>query len=165
MVLAGKELNTDTRLFLSSLPVLQSSVHCMGVTVGSQERKFGDLPVGTVREGYDKLLVGNAALPAAIGSSVDVSVASVPCRLYKPREAADSLALCVYFHGGGHTQGTLDGYDPFLCSLCAASQMAVLSVAYRLGALSDSTLVPTLQIACLQVQNTPFRQQVTMRGQ
>jgi acetyl esterase len=57
----------------------------------------------------------------------------VPCRLYVPERADDPLPLLVYFHGGGHTIGSLESADSVCRLLGAHAGVAVLSVDYRMG--------------------------------
>ena len=62
----------------------------------------------------------------------DLDAAGVPCRLYRP-SADTTLALVIYFHGGGWVIGDLDTHDGLCRALAAESRAAVLSVAYRLA--------------------------------
>jgi acetyl esterase len=55
----------------------------------------------------------------------------IPLRLYRPSPAP--RALVVYFHGGGWTVGSLDGWDTALRRLANRTGCAVLSVDYRLA--------------------------------
>ncbi len=55
----------------------------------------------------------------------------IAARVYRP--AGPARALIVYFHGGGWTIGSLDGWDAALRRLVNASECAVLSVDYRLA--------------------------------
>ena len=56
----------------------------------------------------------------------------VPLRLYRPLETGVKPVL-VYFHGGGWTIGDLDTHDVLCRQLCAAADVAVVSVDYRLA--------------------------------
>src|SRR3989344_675022 len=56
---------------------------------------------------------------------------AIPARLYRPKDQAG--ALIVFFHGGGWTIGSLDGWDAALRRLVLASGCAILSVDYRLA--------------------------------
>lgn len=70
-----------------------------------------------------------------VGSVEDCAIptgdGAIPARLYRPKDAA--RALIVFFHGGGWTIGSLDGWDAALRRLVLASDCAVLSVDYRLA--------------------------------
>jgi acetyl esterase/lipase len=55
----------------------------------------------------------------------------VATRLYLP--TTKPRALIVYFHGGGYTVGSLDGWDTALRRLALASDCAIVSVDYRLA--------------------------------
>ena len=56
----------------------------------------------------------------------------VPLRLYRP-QALGVKPVLVYFHGGGWTMGDLDTHDVLCRQLCAAADVAVVAVDYRLG--------------------------------
>jgi len=56
----------------------------------------------------------------------------VPCRLYYP-EGVDKPACLIYAHGGGFMQGSLGSWDHFLRDIVRQSNVAVLSVDYRLS--------------------------------
>jgi acetyl esterase len=58
--------------------------------------------------------------------------AGVPLRLYRPQALGEKPVL-VYFHGGGWTMGDLDTHDVLCRQLCAAADVAVVAVDYRLG--------------------------------
>ena len=71
--------------------------------------------------------------PPAIGEVRDLRTAGgVPLRLYRPASAGAKPVL-VYFHGGGWTIGDLDTHDVLCRQLCAAADVAVVAVDYRLG--------------------------------
>ncbi|MGI4816174.1 MAG: alpha/beta hydrolase [Janthinobacterium lividum] len=55
----------------------------------------------------------------------------IPVRVYRP--SATPKALIVYFHGGGWTVGSLDGWDTALRKLALTTACAVASVDYRLA--------------------------------
>ena len=55
----------------------------------------------------------------------------IPVRLYRSTPAVP--ALIVYFHGGGWTVGSLDGWDTAMRRLALRSGCAVVSVDYRLA--------------------------------
>lgn len=67
--------------------------------------------------------VEDCAIPSGTGA--------IPARLYRPKDPA--RALIVFFHGGGWTIGSLDGWDAALRRLVLASGCAVVSVDYRLA--------------------------------
>ena len=56
----------------------------------------------------------------------------VPLRLYRPQSLGVKPVL-VYLHGGGWTMGDLDTHDVLCRQLCAAADVAVVAVDYRLG--------------------------------
>lgn len=57
---------------------------------------------------------------------------SVPCRLYLP-DGVTNPPLMIYAHGGSFALGTLNSWDGMLRELVRASNVAVLSVDYRLS--------------------------------
>jgi len=54
-------------------------------------------------------------------------------RLYRPAAMEGAPSLMVYLHGGGWVVGSVATHDPFCRLLCAASDVAILSVDYRLA--------------------------------
>lgn len=56
----------------------------------------------------------------------------VPCRLYSP-DNAQNPPLLIYAHGGGFMQGSLPSWDAMLRELVRQSNLAALSVDYRLS--------------------------------
>jgi len=55
-------------------------------------------------------------------------------RCYRPRSVESGLTpALLYFHGGGHVLGTLDGYDTIAQQLARLGDCAVFSVEYRLA--------------------------------
>jgi acetyl esterase len=56
----------------------------------------------------------------------------VPCRFYYP-EGIDMPPCLIYLHGGGFMQGSLDSWNHFLRDLVRQSNVAVMSVDYRLS--------------------------------
>ena len=75
---------------------------------------------------------GPGWVPEPIASSVDLEVAGVPCRLYRP-EGAERPPVLVYLHGGGWVVGDLDSHEAAARSLCGRAGIAVLAVDYRLA--------------------------------
>lgn len=74
--------------------------------------------------------------------SVTRSELVIPCeghklaaRLYKPSKnpKAQVLPILVYFHGGGFVLGSINTHDKMLARLCELSDIAIISVAYRLA--------------------------------
>ena len=75
---------------------------------------------------------GQGWVPEPVGSSVDVDVQGVPCRLHRP-EGVQRPSVLVYLHGGGWIVGGLDSHEGVARSLCARAGIAVLAVDYRLS--------------------------------
>jgi acetyl esterase/lipase len=57
---------------------------------------------------------------------------SIPIRVYRP-ETGPPPPIFVYLHGGGWTFGDLDSHDHLCRRIAVATQVLVVSVAYRLG--------------------------------
>jgi len=78
-----------------------------------------------------------AIIPAgpAMESVRDIVIPSqaggMPARVYSP--SAKAPGVVVYYHGGGWVAGSLDGWDPAVRALAAASGCDVVSVDYRLA--------------------------------
>ncbi|HVO54036.1 MAG TPA: alpha/beta hydrolase [Solirubrobacterales bacterium] len=57
----------------------------------------------------------------------------LPVRVYRGREASGSCPLIVYFHGGGHAQGSIATSDALCRGLANACRAIVANVEYRLA--------------------------------
>src|SRR3954452_21769463 len=57
----------------------------------------------------------------------------LPARLYVPHAAPAAAPLCVYYHGGGWVQGSVETHDPGCRLLAHLAGVRVLSVDYRLA--------------------------------
>ncbi len=96
--------------------------------------RTGTVPAQAMRELHRNLL---ARLPPgpAVAHVEDARwpgpAGDVPVRCYRPSEQV--AALIVYFHGGGWTVGSLDGWDAALRRLALRSGCAIASVDYRLA--------------------------------
>ncbi|MEM7435016.1 MAG: alpha/beta hydrolase [Myxococcota bacterium] len=78
------------------------------------------------------------AAPPAVAETRELSLAlrsgARACRAYYPEANGDALLPgFVYFHGGGHTIGSVDTHDVFCRRLCAGAGCVVVSVDYRLA--------------------------------
>ena len=93
------------------------------------------LPVDQVRALVDSLGAERAGDAPPLAEVRDVAIpgpaGDIPARLYRPANAAPGVV--VYFHGGGWTIGSVEGYDTTLRYLAEATGVAFLSVGYRLG--------------------------------
>lgn len=93
------------------------------------------LSIAEHRAGYEELMRlrrGPGWLPEEVGSTVDLEVLGVPCRLHRP-VGIDRPPVLVYLHGGGWIVGGLDSHEGVVRSLCARAGVAVLAVDYRLA--------------------------------
>jgi acetyl esterase len=119
----GQELHHEVQLLLAlseragMLPFETFPVEEARLELDARARAFGGPPVEVER-------VEERSLPGPAGP--------IAARLYRPDGARDP-ALLVYFHGGGHTIGSLDSCDGVCRRLAAGSGAAVLSVDYRMG--------------------------------
>ncbi len=57
----------------------------------------------------------------------------IPLRVYVPRRSDTPLPALVWYHGGGHTIGSLEGYDAVCRRLSLEAGCIVISVDYRLA--------------------------------
>jgi len=96
--------------------------------------KTGTVPAHVMRQLHRELLakappgpdihhVEDALCPSPHGG--------IPARVYRP--SASPRALVVYFHGGGWTVGSLDGWDTALRRLANHADCAIVSIDYRLA--------------------------------
>ena len=58
---------------------------------------------------------------------------NLPIRIYQPSDMTRTYPGIVFYHGGGFTFGTLDGYEDFCIMLSLTTQSVVISVAFRLA--------------------------------
>jgi acetyl esterase len=58
---------------------------------------------------------------------------SLSARLLRGTGAGDSAPLIVYFHGGGHTIGSITAFDSVCRGLASATSAVLLNVEYRLA--------------------------------
>jgi acetyl esterase len=93
-------------------------------------------PLSEVRAAQDRVGAFLGLDSVALQSERDVMLpgphGDVPCRFYYP-EGVVSPACLVYLHGGGFMQGSLNSWDHFLRDLVRQSNVAVMSVDYRLS--------------------------------
>lgn len=69
-------------------------------------------------------------LGAGACTVVDLALAGVPCRLYRP---PDAQGVAVHAHGGGFVEGDLETHDAVCRELAVCSGWAVVAVDYRLA--------------------------------
>ena len=96
--------------------------------------RTGTVPAHTMRALHKELLAKAPPGPD-IASVFDATwpgpAGAIPVRVYRDTDAPKALA--VYFHGGGWTVGSLDGWDAAMRKLAIASGCVVASVDYRLA--------------------------------
>ena len=94
-----------------------------------------DQPVEDVRAAYAAYcaLAGDGGELAAIEDrTIPGPGGPLAVRIYRP-SAEPELPVVVYFHGGGHTIGSIDTHDPVCRQLARAADAVVVSVEYRLA--------------------------------
>jgi len=93
---------------------------------------------GTVEQGRQAYLLlravgGDDAPVASVADRVVPGPSGdIPIRVYTPL-GDGPFGLCVYFHGGGFTIGSVDGHDPVTRRLAHEAGVVVVSVDYRLA--------------------------------
>ncbi|MFZ5782323.1 MAG: alpha/beta hydrolase [Pseudomonadota bacterium] len=121
----GRTLDTRTQWFLQLLARSgQPAMHQMSVV--------------EARKAYDSFMMLLSGGPAPVGEIVDRTIEGpggrLRVRLYRPAATvARLLPAILYFHGGGWTIGSLEGYDRVCRYFCARSGCALVAVDYRLA--------------------------------
>ncbi|CAM4115651.1 alpha/beta hydrolase [Kibdelosporangium persicum] len=118
--LDGQELALDAQLLLraramSGVPSLAS---------GTPAKARHDLVAGS------RMIAGTPIEPV---DARDLSIGSIPARLYTPTGLAEGSPLLVFFHGGGFVLGNVDSHDNTCRFLAKHARVRVLSVDYRLA--------------------------------
>ena len=75
-----------------------------------------------------------ALLEGVRDDTIDADGRRIPIRIYSPRPTdcfGELPPLILYFHGGGHTTGTIPDWDGVCSLLASESGMPVVSVDYR----------------------------------
>ena len=103
----------------------------------SMRPNFEEQGVDGARSAHTQMFRMLAPEPHPLAREADLLIpvegGTIRARLYDAG-ARDSLAPgIVYFHGGGHTLGTLEDYDPVCATLATATGAIVVSVEYRLA--------------------------------
>lgn len=100
--------------------------------------RTGTIADGTVEQGREAYLMlrGLGGDDAPVASVVDRAVpgpaGDIPIRVYTP-SGDGPFPMCVYFHGGGFTIGSIDSHDPVTRRLAHEAGAVVVSVEYRLA--------------------------------
>lgn len=82
--------------------------------------------------GYCALAGDGGELAAIEDRTIPGPGGPVAIRIYRPSTDA-GLPVVVFFHGGGHTIGSIDTHDPVCRQLARAADAVVVSVEYRLA--------------------------------
>lgn len=96
--------------------------------------RTGAVPAHEMRALHKALLANAPAGPQVrevLDSTCPTEAGAMPVRIYRP--APSVPGLIVYFHGGGWTVGSLDGWDLALRRLALKTGCAIVSVDYRLA--------------------------------
>ncbi len=80
-----------------------------------------------------KLSFAPTPLFAVHDRSVPGPAGEIPLRVYVPRRSDTALPALVWYHGGGHTIGTLESYDAVCRRLSLEAGCIVVAVDYRLA--------------------------------
>ena len=121
----GRTLDGRTQWFLQLLARSgQQPLHALGVA--------------EAREDFDAFMLLLGGRPAPVGEIVDRTMPGpagpMRIRIYRPAgTVVRLLPTILYFHGGGWTIGSLEGYDLACRYFCARSGCAIVSVDYRLA--------------------------------
>jgi len=104
----------------------------------SGQTPLHQMSVANARTEFDAfmLLLGGRAAPVGeiVDRTIDGPAGRLRVRIYRPAgSVARLLPAILYFHGGGWTIGSLEGYDLACRFFCARSGCAVISVDYRLA--------------------------------
>jgi acetyl esterase len=125
VVVDGRTLDVRTQWFLQLL-------------ARSGQRPLHELGVAQARAEFDLFQAMLGGRPAPVGEIVDRIVTGPAgrqrVRLYRPAgSVARLLPTILYFHGGGFTIGSLEGYDLPCRFFSARTGCAVVAVDYRLA--------------------------------
>jgi acetyl esterase len=121
----GRTLDTRTQWFLQLLE-------------RSGQKPIEAMSVADARAEFDAFLPLLAGRPAPVGEILDRTIdgpaGRLRIRLYRPSgTVARLLPTILYFHGGGWTIGSLEGYDLPCRFFCARTGCALVAVDYRLA--------------------------------
>lgn len=120
----GQALDPDIRL-LVALAQLTGAVDYAGKTPARARR---ELEAGT------RTLAGRPRRMLRIEDRVARgTAASLPLRIYVPRDLPQPAPLLLYFHGGGWVVGSIQSHDAQCRLLADVGRCVVVSVAYRLA--------------------------------
>src|SRR5215475_13621965 len=110
-----KVLEAMARLDLKPIEAMTPVEARQQMEVMAASRKAETLPIARVE---------NRTIPGLAGQ--------IPVRVYWPNAAGMRPAI-VYYHGGGHVNGSLDSHDLVARNLCGGAEAVVVSVDYRMG--------------------------------
>ncbi len=125
IALDGRTLDARTQWFLQLL-------------ARSGQPPLSRLSVVEAREQFDAFMLLMGGRPAPVSEIVDRTMPGpagpLRFRIYRPvGSVARLLPTILYFHGGGWTIGSLEGYDLACRYFCARSGCAVVAIDYRLA--------------------------------
>ena len=131
-ILAGPPVTVDGRMLDSRTQWF------LQLLARSGQKPLAQLGVARAREEFDAFQAIMGGRPAAVSEIVDRIVGTpqgrIRVRIYRPAgSVARLLPAILYFHGGGWTIGSLEGYDLPCRFFCARSGCAVVAVDYRLA--------------------------------
>lgn len=122
------------------MPLTRQAIALLDMVYRAGAPRFHQLSVAQARRSFAKLQLAFRPDAQAVASTVDIPMRRADGsvlfgRMYRPvrSEPRDSLALLIYFHGGGWCVGDLESYDVLCRELANGAACAVLSVDYRLA--------------------------------
>ncbi len=91
--------------------------------------------INGMREAYSRMCLAFTPERAAGLSVIDLAVAGVPVRCYRPAGTApeNGWPCVVYLHGGGWVVGDLESHDFLTAALAADLSAIIIAVDYRLA--------------------------------
>lgn len=124
----------DVQAAVSSDPNVQALLERIAAATVGAPGPWQQTP-DEVRQTYAGycMLAGNGGAVAEVDDITCPGPAgSIPLRVYRPTTDRDRPCV-VYFHGGGHTIGSIETHDPVCRQLAREADATVVSVGYRLA--------------------------------
>lgn len=122
-----KPMDAELRRYLDNLGTAGPDLD--GTTEAEQVRMRRALMMKSL-EGRRGAIPG---LPNGVETRDVTMTGGLAARLYTPPSATAPLPALVYLHGGGWAAGSVETHDPFCRLLCAAADVILLAVEYRLA--------------------------------
>jgi acetyl esterase len=120
------------------VPLDPEIARLLPVLEGQEVVRYADSAIDHARAAHDRSVARltppaqRANVAGVQDTTVPGAAGPVPVRIYRPQQDG-SLALVLWFHGGGWCTGSLDTGDVVARELCAGLPAVVVSVGYRLA--------------------------------